>query len=256
MKHSPKKPGFDTMFKSLLSLTLLSFLSISVRGHGYVQEIDSGSTKYTGYLPYQDPYYNPPPQRIVRQIPGNGPVTDLSLIDVTATRRRRYRIRSSALFATIAAGSQLALNWTTWPSSHMGPMITYLARAPSDITQWVPGTSAVWFKVAESGKTADGKWAATDLLTASNSIYTFTIPPKLKAGQYIHCIARSLHIPRSTSLSQLHSVQVTGSGTALPTSFVSFPGAYTASTPGIVYDAYQNTSAYPIPGPAIWTGGN
>ncbi|KAI0741442.1 hypothetical protein C8Q80DRAFT_1273876 [Daedaleopsis nitida] len=33
----------------------------------------------------------------------------------------------------------------------------------------------------ESGKTADGKWAATD------SIYTFTIPPKLKlkADQYI-----------------------------------------------------------------------
>lgn len=45
--------------------------------------------------------------------------------------------------------------------------------------------SAVWFKVAESGKTADGKWAATDLLTASGSVYTFTIPPKLKAGQYI-----------------------------------------------------------------------
>lgn len=43
----------------------------------------------------------------------------------------------------------------------------------------------MWFKVDESGKTADGLWAATDLLTASNSVYTFTIPPKLKAGQYI-----------------------------------------------------------------------
>lgn len=86
-------------------------------------------------------------------------------------------------------------------------MITYLARASSDITKWQPGTeyvhhaharrplsrvdhscallSAVWFKIAESGKTADGKWAATDLLTATNSIYTFTIPPKLQPGQYI-----------------------------------------------------------------------
>ncbi len=86
-------------------------------------------------------------------------------------------------------------------------MITYLAKAPSDITKWQPGTeyvppvhpllslvqvdhpcaflSAVWFKIAESGKTADGKWAATDLLTATNSIYTFTIPPKLQPGQYI-----------------------------------------------------------------------
>jgi hypothetical protein len=69
-------------------------------------------------------------------------------------------------------------------------------------------------------------------------------------------------------------VQVTGSGTKAPTSsyLVSFPGAYTASTPGIVYDAYKSqiyvssshsyssshrdldTSAYPIPGPAVWTG--
>ena len=64
-------------------------------------------------------------------------------------------------------------------------MITYMARAPSDITAWSPGTDAVWFKVAESGKTADGLWAATDILTENNSIYTFTIPATLKPGQYI-----------------------------------------------------------------------
>ena len=64
-------------------------------------------------------------------------------------------------------------------------MITYMARAPSDITKWSPGTDAVWFKVAEAGKTSDGKWAATDILTADNSIYTFTIPATLKPGQYI-----------------------------------------------------------------------
>ena len=45
--------------------------------------------------------------------------------------------------------------------------------------------SAVWFKVAESGKTSDGKWAATDILTADKSVYTFTVPPKLAPGQYI-----------------------------------------------------------------------
>jgi hypothetical protein len=26
-------------------------------------------------------YYNPPPQRIIRKVPGNGPVEDLSLIE-------------------------------------------------------------------------------------------------------------------------------------------------------------------------------
>ena len=35
-------------------------------------------------------------------------------------------------------------------------------------------------------------------------------------------------------------LEVTGSGTAFPTAFVSFPGAYTADTPGIVYDVYTS----------------
>ncbi|PPQ92097.1 hypothetical protein CVT25_008263 [Psilocybe cyanescens] len=252
------------MLKETLSIVLLSALVCSVRGHGYVQEIVSGSTKYTGYLPYTDPYYNSPPERIVRKIPGNGPVTNLSLIDVQCNGYTDGGVLGSApapIFATVAAGSELALNWTTWPDSHIGPMITYMARAPSDITKWSPETSAAWFKVAESGKTSDGKWAATDLLTASNSIYTFTIPPKLKAGQYIirHEII-ALHAAYTYPGAQVYpgciQVEVTGTGTALPTSFVSFPGAYTASTPGIVFDAYQNTSTYPIPGPAVWTGGN
>ncbi|KAG5638046.1 hypothetical protein H0H81_002166, partial [Sphagnurus paluster] len=91
----------------------------------------------------------------------------------------------AALVGKVAAGSQVKLKWTAWPDSHNGPLITYMARAPSDITKWNPGNSAVWFKVAEAGKDANGKWAATDGLYASNSVYTFTIPPKLKAGQYL-----------------------------------------------------------------------
>ena len=46
-------------------------------------------------------------------------------------------------------------------------------------------SSAVWFKVAEAGKTSDGLWAATDILSANDSIYTFTVPKNLKPGQYI-----------------------------------------------------------------------
>lgn len=108
------------------------------------------------------------------------------------------------IYATAAAGDEVQLHWTTWPDSHVGPMITYMAKAPSDITAWQPGTrfvltlelfthlcsyktffSAVWFKVAEAGKTSAGLWASTDLLTASGSTYTFTIPKTLKAGQYL-----------------------------------------------------------------------
>ncbi|KAJ8495135.1 hypothetical protein ONZ45_g12981 [Pleurotus djamor] len=252
------------MVKAILGLAALFASISSVVSHGYVQEVVVPGGTYTGYLPNLDPYLNPAPQRIVRKIPGNGPITDLSLIDVQCNGWSEGGVIGSApapIYATVAAGSAVHLNWTTWPDTHMGPIITYMARAPSDVTQWSPGTSAVWFKVDESGKTADGKWAATDILTANNSIYTFTIPRNLQPGQYIirHEII-ALHAAYSYPGAQAYpsciQVQVTGSGTAFPTSFVSFPGAYTATTPGIVYDAYTNTGAYPIPGPAVWTGGN
>ncbi|EJF65162.1 glycoside hydrolase family 61 protein [Dichomitus squalens LYAD-421 SS1] len=254
------------MFAIISAFVLAALAATSVEAHGYVQDVVIGSTHYTGYLPFSDPYYNPPPERIIRAIPGNGPVTDLSLIDVQCNGYSDGGVvgtQPAPIYATVAAGSQVALNWTTWPASHVGPMITYLAEAPSDITKWLPGTDAVWFKIAEAGKTSDGKWAATDLLTASDSIYTFTIPSKLKAGQYIvrHEII-ALHAASVYPGAQVYpsciQIEVTGSGAAFPTSgLVSFPGAYTADTPGIVFDVYNNASApYPIPGPAVWTGGN
>ncbi|KAF7350226.1 hypothetical protein MVEN_01326000 [Mycena venus] len=208
---------------SCLVISLLSILTI-VRGHGYVQQITAGSTVWTGYLPYTDPYYNPPPQRIVRAIPGNGPITDLSLIDVQCNGWSDGGVIGSTpapLVATVAAGTTLGLNWTTWPDSHVGPMITYMALAPTDITKWQPGNAAVWFKVAQSGKTAAGLWAATDLLTASNSVYSFTIPAKLKAGQYIirHeiiALHSAFEYPGAQVYPSCIQVQVTGSGTAVP----------------------------------------
>ncbi|KAI0718971.1 glycoside hydrolase family 61 protein [Cerioporus squamosus] len=255
------------MFRIVSAFVLSALAATSVKAHGYVQDVVIGSTHYTGYLPYSDPYYPTPPERIIRPIPGNGPVTNLTLIDIQCNGYTDGGVvgsKPAPIFATpVPAGSQVHLNWTTWPDSHKGPIITYLARAPSDITKWQPGTDAVWFKIDESGKTADGKWAATDLLTASNSIYTFTIPPKLKAGQYIirHEII-ALHSAFDQYGAQFYpsciQIEVTGSGTALPTSgLVSFPGAYTESTPGIVFDIYSDpTLPYPIPGPAVWTGGN
>lgn len=58
---------------SLLSTFLVAaFGAASVNAHGYVQDVVVGSTYYTGYLPYQDVYMNPQPERIIRAIPGNG----------------------------------------------------------------------------------------------------------------------------------------------------------------------------------------
>lgn len=54
-----------------LAVSLLASV-VSVQGHGYVSDVTAGGTKYTGYLPYSDPYATPAPARIIRKIPGNG----------------------------------------------------------------------------------------------------------------------------------------------------------------------------------------
>lgn len=53
---------------------------------------------------------------------------------------------------------------------------------------------------------------------------------------------------------------VTGSGTATPPSsaLVAFPGAYSATDPGVAFNidssAAMTATSYPIPGPAVWDG--
>ncbi|KAL5499247.1 hypothetical protein ACEPAH_1765 [Sanghuangporus vaninii] len=251
----------------MLALPLFAIATVfstrvpSTHAHGYVQEVVADGTTYTGYLPYEDPYKNPVPDRIIRKIPGNGPVEDVTLIDIQCNGESDNGTEPAALFATIEAGSQLQLNWTAWPDSHVGPVITYLAAVPdgTDVTAYSPGTDSVWFKIDEAGKNDQGEWAATDGLYATNSVYSVTIPESLRPGQYIvrHeiiALHQSYSYPGSQFYPSCIQIEVTGCGDAFPTDdfFVSFPGAYTPDTPGIVYNVYTNTSAYPIPGPAVF----
>lgn len=67
--------------KTSAAFIVIAALALHVSAHGYVDLVTIGTTTYTGYLPYTDPYYNPVPERIIRAIPGNGPVTDLSIIE-------------------------------------------------------------------------------------------------------------------------------------------------------------------------------
>jgi hypothetical protein len=72
---------------------------------------------YSGYLPYSDPYYSTPPSRIFRKINGNGPVEDVTLIDLQCGGYTAGGIVGSApaaLTAPVAPGSTVSLLWTQW----------------------------------------------------------------------------------------------------------------------------------------------
>ena len=60
------------MVFALSAFAIAALAVSSVKAHGYVQDVVVGSTHYTGYLPYTDPYMNPVPERIIRAIPSNG----------------------------------------------------------------------------------------------------------------------------------------------------------------------------------------
>jgi hypothetical protein len=122
----------------------------------------------------------------------------------------------------------------------------------------MPDTDAVWFKIAEAGRdgTSD-TWGDTTLMVAPNAGYQYTIPACLAAGYYLvrHEII-ALHgaytYPGAQFYPGCHQLQISGSGSTVPSNLVAFPGAYVGSDPGITYNSYI-AQTYTIPGPAVFT---
>lgn len=115
----------------------------------------------------------------------------------------------------------------------------------------MPGKDAVWFKIAEDGKHADGTWGVTALTKANSPGYTYTIPACLKAGSYIvrHeliALHNAAQYPGPQFYPGCHQIKVTGGGSTAPSGLVSFPGAYTGK------DAIYDGKTYKVPGPAVF----
>lgn len=88
---------------------------------------------------------------------------------------------------TVAAGSSIDLQWSTWPDSHHGPVIDYLARCNNGDCTKVNKADLNFFKIDAAGLTSDaappGIWA-TDKLIANNNTWTVKIPSNL-SGNFV-----------------------------------------------------------------------
>ena len=102
-------------------LAILGALSTSVSAHGYVDTLTISGETYTGYQPYSDPYYPTPPPRIVRKVPGNGPVEDITSVDIQCNGWQNSGSAPAPLSAPVKAGETISLQWTTWPDSVCPP---------------------------------------------------------------------------------------------------------------------------------------
>lgn len=86
--------------------------------------------------------------------------------------------------AEARAGSELVFGHSTWPVTHLGPVITYLGPYSGDLNA-VNITDIEFFKIAELGLSPDGQTWATQVLTANDNVTSATIPHDIKPGSYV-----------------------------------------------------------------------
>lgn len=172
--------------------------------------------------------------------------------------------------------------------AHYGPIILYMSKVSNAATDTGSGS---WFKVDQEGYDVTRQWWGTvclslslyqhnfriilslesirgecetntrmqQTLNANCGKRSFIIPSTLAPGAYLlRAEVIALHVAGSVGGAQLYmscfQLNVTGSGTKNPAG-VSFPGAYSATDPGILINIYQTINNYTIPGPtSVFTG--
>ncbi|KEP47822.1 glycoside hydrolase family 61 protein [Rhizoctonia solani 123E] len=183
----------------------------------------------------------------------NSPITDLTSKASTHT---------SIPTCPVAAGTKVAVEMhqhndrdctkEAIGGNHDGPTIIYMAKVESAAT--AVGSEANWFKVAETGLVSNDYWG-TDVMNANCGKVEFTIPSDISAGNYlIRAEVIALHVAGSAGGAQLYmscyQINVTGGGAISPPT-VKFPGAYSATDPGILFNINSPYTNYTIPGPPL-----
>ncbi|KAI8944352.1 glycosyl hydrolase family 61-domain-containing protein [Xylaria longipes] len=242
------------------SLLVALASAASVAAHGHVSNIVINGVSYQGYDPTVFPYMSDPPT-VVGWTASN---TDNGFVEPNSFDSGDIVCHKAATpaggYAQVSAGDSISIQWDTWPDSHKGPMLDYLAacNGPCDS---VDKLALEFFKIDEAGildsSSAPGTWAS-DVLIENNNTWLVQIPRNLKAGNYVlrhETIA--LHSAGQANGAQNYpqcfNLKVTGSGTEVPAG-VKATELYTPTDPGIEVNIYVSGLDYQIPGPTLISG--
>jgi cellulase len=234
---------------------ILGAVAASVNAHGHLSDIKVDGTDYQAYDPSFQ-YQTPSPEVIEWSCPeclDNGFVDPSMYTDVTKIACHKDAT-AGAKVAKVAAGGTLDIQWNTWPASHVGPVIDYMAKV-DDATS-AKSKDLKFFKIDAAGYEG-GEWAATKLIN-NNNTWAVTVPKSIAPGQYVlrHEII-ALHSANQENGAQNYpkciNLEVTGSGTETPEG-VTADKLYTPTDPGIKVNVYGDASNYQMPGPALFSG--
>lgn len=249
--------NFSLMRALAISLTTIS----PAAAHGYVQGIVAEGQYYQGYRP------NFQWQQSTPQVAGwsdplninNGYVSDYTSPDIIC----HLGATPGQTYVTVEAGDTVTLQWTPWPTAHLGPILTYLANCNGECTN-VAKTDLLFNKIDEvgliQGGSSPGHWAVNELL-ANNNSWTVTIPSQVAPGNYvlrneIIALQEAQTLGRAQNYPQCINLKVTGTGTNTLSGGTQATQMYRQTDPGLFIDIYQALSNYTIPGPQLLTGLN
>ncbi|KAH7027628.1 glycoside hydrolase [Microdochium trichocladiopsis] len=234
-----------------------------VSAHGYVEQITIKNRSFPGYNPSNAPWT--PNQN---SIGWENWATDTGFVSAKNLQSAdiicHIKGKNAPKLAKVKAGGTVSLRWTSWPSSHHGPIIDYIADCHGNC-KTVDKAKLEWAKIAEKGQLSlgsgagnPGKWA-DDLLFETGMTWNVKIPANLAPGQYVlrHEII-ALHEGHLQGGAQFYpqciSIKVTGSGKQVPQGGVVGTSLYKMNDPGVYHNIYndENKPTYKIPGPAKW----
>ena len=228
-------------------------------------------SRYTGYHP-SEAWQQPAPDLAGWSTPQN---TDLGPIEPPKYAHPDIICHVGATpgkaHVTVAAGDTVTLQWSSWPESHHGPVIDYLARCDNGDCTTVDKSHLRFRKIAEAGLLDDGAtpppgyWAA-DKLREENAGWRVTIPACLAPGSYvlrheIIALHGAFEQGKAQNYPQCVNLRVTGGGGGgggvgmLEGGGVEGTRLYRDTDPGILVGIYNPLPGYVVPGPKIWSCG-
>ncbi|OSX62807.1 glycoside hydrolase family 61 protein [Postia placenta MAD-698-R-SB12] len=239
----------------LLTVAILALHAPRALAHGYVSQVLIDGNMYMGNSPGH--YEGPSP---IRTVTTDGPVQNTSASDLACG----VGAGPAQLNAVARPGSVVNITWVSgsggnWPHE-VGPVLTYLTACGNISCVGFNTSGARWFMIAQAGKNADGVgWVQQDIMEGSN--FNVTLPDNLAPGGYllrneIIGLQNAMTPGGAEFFPSCTQLRVIGNATGVPPTndTVLLPGAYSATDPSILVDAYTNPNAsYVFPGPPIAT---
>lgn len=247
---------------AILTRSLLGGLVIASTAiaHSHVNNLVIDGVYWQGYDPTTYPYETDPP--IV--VGWTAADTDNGFVAPDAYQTGDIICHKNATpaggHATVNAGDSISIQWAvTWPDSHHGPVLDYLANCNGNC-ETVDKTTLEFFKIDNVGwlnGSDPGTWA-TDVLISDASTWLVQIPADIAPGNYVlrHEII-ALHSAGSEdgaqNYPQCFNLAVSGTGSLQPSGTYG-TDLYHETDPGILYNLYTTVEDYTMPGPTLYSG--